>query len=370
MNELEHVGDALPHVPFTDDNLARARSQFQQRLAAEQQPEPSPARRWMVPTAVVGGLAAAVAVTVLVISTQAQAPGLVEADPTTTTQPTTTPSTTPSPTPTVVPEPPATAQAALAMASGAVTANGALADGTWRQVTMTSTFLGTFGPVDMMGVTCGATRDEAMSAWQWTTSYTSYVTTNPDAEWVRIFNNEPIIGETFGDNPEARATECLANISMPDELRGTGTLGGEASTGPGSEARYYATLPDDPQQLLDKLRADFADSALDGVPVDSIVATQLITDLQLGVAAVPVRAAMFEALGMLGNATLIATDGDNATIRLAFAESGTIEDITVDTSTGNVVSGQAWYGSPGTLVTADIPDYEYTIAVTTTTEIP
>lgn len=367
MDVFEKVQQTKPEIEDEDLVVDTARTRLMREIEGEGRPaRAGVARRpWIVAGGLVGA-AAAVAVAVLVMNGLASPAPTVHAEPTR--EPGRTFSPEPSPEPTVAPITPTSVLTGAASVVGTHPAPVA-APGQYLKVEHHNRQLVLHSPEEPLN----ATRAQATSGWVATNSYTSYIPGDPLGEWVDVFDPELEIVDLYGVDAPALSLEWLAVFSWrtdPIVMRYQADGDGESGDAiPNQTFRHYADMPRDPAGLLAWVRAYL--TGLEPGTEDMGVATFLMQEMQLGLAPVDLRAAMYRALALIPNGVVSGTDGDIVTLSfLTYPPHERWDTISIDTRTALVTQVSTTLGSGGTVVPDSIPNSTSTLTISVVDAAP
>lgn len=370
MDLWDHVRDIDADTPLEQAQYDASRAALLAAIAGEADARRRRAVQGWVWGGGVGGLVVAGAtVTALVIA--AGAPTTVRPLPTETAAVTPTPSATVVPTP----EPELTAAVVLGQAAALSwkSVAPAVPAGSYLRIDTTTEYLTTYGPPQNESSNYGVPRQVASAAWLLRSTYSTYVPADRSGEWVRVF--PPVsageITQLFGTDAAAHAQAWMSNFGTePIVERYPGGLGWpEDWGGPvfASDA-YFAQFPRDPAALV-----QFQRDRLVGVPpeeIDEMIVQVLVQDLELNVAPADLRAAMFEALGLMDDVQIVAVEGDVTTIAFGFAAQQRSRTVSIDTVSGLVVASTDTQGSGSPVVPDSVPNHRTTTTFTVVDAAP
>ncbi len=364
MDIVEKVRGIAPSVEVADHDLAAARARLLDGIRAEEprrarRPE---TRRWVLASRIVAAAAIATAAAVVIAGVTAPQPApVVEAVPPREPGGVFTPAPTPEPT-----AEPVTAASVLTGAASILGMNpGPVAGpGQYLEIQRHNSQLVLYSPEDPVN----STRAQATSAWIVTNSYTSYIPGDTSGEWVDVFAPELEVVQLFGADASARSEEWLAQFRWrteggPSIQRYQGS--GDPNAGdavPNQMFRHYPEMPRDPSALLEWIVA-YGHGAEPGTE-DATAVVVLMQELQLGLAPVDLRAAMFRALSLVPGIAISGSEGDVVTLTFAgSAPDERTDSISIDTRTALVTRLTTTLGSGGTVVPDSVPTYVTTQSV-------
>lgn len=351
MNErFEDVRVLGADSPDLSTGIARARERLVTGL-----PSTTPRRRGLTIGLSVGaGLVAAATVTAVVIAQQQSAAVVPMAGQTTTPSPskppvTASPTPETTPTPSAVPtEAPPTAQTVLANAAASSAIGTDIPAGAYRKVTFNSTTITRAGFVN------GRLNDlaepwEAAVAYEETFTRSYYIPADRAEGWTEESPAPAVITRVWGD-------ASLAPTSTGDPAEYPWVEGNARLWHHNDVQAIIAdpSYPRDPQGLLDRLNAEYGDAP----------GRYLLRALETNAADPELQSAMLQAAALIPGATLTATSGTLNTITWEPTDAGIPFQVTVDTSTGFIVSSNWNYvGGDAVGTPADLPDQHIQISV-------
>lgn len=367
MDILESVREVNVGAGLDTQRISRARGRVLNGIDEHRGRERKKlARRSLIVVGAVTG-AAVVAATVIIVNQPVEQPPRVEAVP-----PTVTPAPTP-PEPTTPAPEPLTAVSVLSAAAraSALDVFHGPAQGQYLKIERETNDLVLYGATNPDSL-FDASRADAVAAWTVRSHWTIFVPADRSGEWIQEFANDSQFTAFYGDAAEARAQEWLGSGSgQPFFQR---TPGGLGEPGPGEPSRasdaYYAEFPRDPAALLEWIRT--TNGATDGSEQSVGTVTEaLLQELEYDTAPADLRAAMYEALALLPNATVAGVDGDITTISFsANAGRWVRKDISIDMTTGLVVGSSIRQDSGSGIVPDDVPDISTKISVSVVDSAP
>lgn len=144
---------------------------------------------------------------------------------------------------------------------------------------------------------------------------TLYVPADRDADWTLVTSAPQVVAD-YGDRAgEARTDWARQNAGIQNEV--AVYPGGVSTTPDGGASSYfdgrdvYDQMPRDPGALLDWWRER---SGLSGGEADKWAVSGIAESLSVNLMPADLRAAMFNALALLGNAKVVATEGTLTTV--------------------------------------------------------
>lgn len=372
---FEEVRRTRPEIDGAEENIVAGRMQLMAEIRAEKRPARSVAvrRRWTIAGGLIGG-AAAVAAGVLVVAGLHAPVSSVEAVPSRTPGATLTP--TPAPVPTR--DPLTSASAFGAAASAATTFTGlAVGEGQYLQMHVDSEQAIYHRPDAEEGM-YQTDRSNATDAWVHLISWDYFVPVDPQQSWYTR-SGQVSVGETFGPNAAALAEKYIAEAGTGSPLQPL--AGGKRPPwgGPGgfTMSAFLDAMPRDPAQLIEWVRHN-QEAGGGTVPGDDYKVGWLLVDM-LSDYVLPgeARAAMYNALSMLGGSEIIAEEGDVVTLRfsapqqaLSGADGVMRRSVTIDMSTGLVLSKSVSLDTASPLVPATVMDERYTYTYSVVDGLP
>lgn len=195
---------------------------------------------------------------------------------------------------------------------------------------------------------------EADAAVRTRQTYDLYVPEDRNETWVQTRSNQEVV-ETFGPRgdealSDLRRTQGGLQDGQTDYLKGgkySGKDGGEEGSGYLDHRDQYASMPRDPQKMLDKWQQATDDTGARG---NWATFTEAIEDVNsANLAPADLRETMFRALALIDGVTVIAVDGDLTTLACdgKTGKRTFRTTLTIDTERGLIVGGSGIELTPG-----------------------
>lgn len=199
-----------------------------------------------------------------------------------------------------------------------------------------------------------ASRDNADAVVRVRDTRVLYVPADRNADWFYDWGTSEVVG-SFGDEGARAEAEWLSDPEMAPREKGSvqplpaGEFPAPDTDVPStpyladSYRPYYETMPREPHDLLDWLRAQ---SGMTGREADRWLVASLSEPSRINLMPPDLRASFFRALALLPGFEVIAVDGNLTTLRYVVSDHRTTT-IVLDTAKGFVQSISESYGADG-----------------------
>lgn len=261
---------------------------------------------------------------------------------------------TPLPTTTPAPAPaPPTVQSVLAAAAKSTRTDRDIPDGAYRKVTysnVSTVWLGYMGE----SVSDMIAPNDREAAYEWILTRTYYIPADRSEPWVQEIPTAPVLGQTWGD------VSLLPPMSSDTSYPSVWALDVPWHHNDVIPMISDPTYPRDPQQLSDRLYADYGMDA----------GRYLLRALELNAADPEFHSAMLRAAALIPGGRIVSSTPRESTIAWD-VEGEILFQITVDMTTGWVIASDWNFSSNGELgVPLDRPEHHSDVSMEIVWEAP